>query len=142
MVNSLRKNSWIIIVLLCIIGGTIYYMVTGGAGFTTGTDSEKIGIVSGDTSLFVWFDDMESVTMVDIPEDFGETVAGGNGHNTVYGTYKNEKYGTYNVYVYTKQTQCIEIVHKDGVVLINDSSAKKTTSLYNTLIEKTTKSES
>ena len=138
MVNYFRKYSWIIIVMLCIIGGTIYYMVTGGSGFTMGTDSEKIGIVSGDTSLFIWYDDMESVNMVDIPEDFGTEVAAGTGNNTVYGSYKNDKYGLYTVYLYTKkQTQCIEIIHKDGVLLINDSSAKKTQSLYDTLISKT-----
>ena len=145
MVNSLRKNSWIIIVLLCIVGGTIYYMVTGGPGFTMGTDTEKIGIVTGsqesNTSLFIYYDDMESVELIDTPESFGTAVSENAGHNTVYGTYKNDEYGTYDVYVYTKVEQCVKVVYKDGVLLVNDSNKSKTNTLFKTLSEKSGKGE-
>lgn len=138
MPEKLRKYSWIIIVALLFIGGTIYFRLAGGPGFAVGVDSEKIGIVYGEDSNFIMFSDMDSISLINKPE-LGEAVNAQEGNGTVYGTYKNDIYGTYELFIYNKSSRCIEIRYKDGTLLLSDSNDKKTDALYIDIMKKSGK---
>ena len=103
-------------------------------------DEQSITIKSGLERLTIDYDDMVKVEKVD-SITVGSRVMGADLIKIYSGTFKNEQYGRYKLYVYKNVKDDIVIEHKDGFAVFNQDTSELTDSLYNDILEKFTNKE-
>ena len=103
-------------------------------------DEQSITIKSGLERLTIDYDDMVKVEKVD-SITVGSRVMGADLIKIYSGTFKNEQYGRYKLYVYKNVKDYIVIEYKDGFAVFNQDTSELTDSLYNDILEKFTNKE-
>jgi hypothetical protein len=124
-----------IIVFIIIIGYTIYTIMTGGnsVGFTW--KDTYVEIAAPDTkTVTILYDDIKSVE-IEENLDYGECIDGGKNRTWNYGTWENNRWESYQLFVKPKLEKCIVLTKSDdSVIVINSESDKVTSSIYENLL--------
>lgn len=128
-----RKLAAVIIAVLFLIG--IVQALTGSRGFvTTEINDTHLGVdgTYGDP-VFLELSSISDIQLVD-SFDFGTCIEGEETKNTVSGTYSCDKYKSYTVHAYTKES-CIVVHSSNGVLVFNCGSDSHTKEMYEQLTD-------
>lgn len=124
--------------IFCIVA--IFAMFTGGFQGTNGMvsyqmDGEKLGITFQDHApVFIPYEEIEDVEWRDT-FSMGDSIESGQWDGGWYGTYENEEYGKYQLYLYSDVGNYIVIHSEQGVLVFNDSTEKSTRQAFQRLQE-------
>ena len=119
-------------VLYAVIFLAAYYLITSLVGdFSTSVkfDTNDTITISGPrkTSVTVAYEDIDSIELVTLG-DPGTAAGGGTSRSYYWGTWKNDEYGTYSLFVSKKSSEAILIKTKDGKVILFNQQDNPTTS--------------
>ena len=131
--DKVAKRITIIAVPLVLIGVTVL-LFTGNIKVTFAETSFKIK-ASYIEDLTVNYADVESI---EYREEFDSGVRemGFGSPRLSMGTFRNDEFGRYTIYAYTKAESYV-VLHRDGKVLvIAGKTAQETKAIYDTLVEK------
>ncbi len=101
---------------------------------TVTTDMQAVTIKSALERLVIDYDDMVKVEKVDSIK-IGSRVMGADLIKIYSGTFKNDEYGRYKLYIYKDVKDYIVIEHEGGFVVFNQNSQDLTDQLYNAILE-------
>lgn len=133
-----RTRSFTILLLIAIfVFGTIQALSGRSGSVTAQMDSAMLGVLGSlEQPTFVSLDEITQVRLADTVS-FGECVAAEETQNTLSGLYKNDAFGVYTLYVYTKSGPYIVVSYGDGDTLVfNLKTEKQTRNFYEDLAEK------
>lgn len=126
---SARTRNFVFIVGILTVASILYM-----TGFTTrigfqGIDGGMRLSGPNQSGITIYFDDITSMSYSSEP-DYGEAIDGGVKSNCMYGTWKNDEYGTYLAYTSTRIPGCVWITTKDAVIAFNYESKDTTEAFY------------
>lgn len=133
--DEIKKNRNLTIALfaLIIVGFIVYGVYTGNKsqGFEAGENFIRISGPEG--SNYSKTIEYNNVVSVEVKNDenyqLGECVQGEQTKKLIYGTWVNEQYGEYTLYVVPKLTTYCVLTTTDGVVVLNLESNRTTAEL-------------
>ncbi len=102
---------------------------------TVTIDNQSVTIKSALERLVIDYDEMVKIEKVDSIKA-GSRVMGADLIKIYSGTFKNEEYGRYKLYIYKNISDYIVIEYEDGFVVFNQDTNELTDQLYNTILEK------
>lgn len=128
-----RNMVWILAVFLCFTIYNVFF--TDQIGIAPATDHLDISFPSRDAiTVTVPFSELTDVALEQI-SDFGELTAGGNSAGYRWGTWKNEKWGSYTLCTSTKHSTCLVMITADATYVLNLPRKEDTRALYAALKE-------
>ena len=133
-----KRSFWLntAIVLILIVGATLYSMFGGNSG--SSLDMREDGITLSGPGEFTVSVEFADVASIEFREEFdrGNCIDGGSEKSYSYGTWENEEFGTYTLHVLTKVEACIVMTETDGdIVVFNIESADTTKAFTENLTE-------
>ncbi|EPR10330.1 PH domain-containing protein [Ruminiclostridium papyrosolvens] len=117
----------ITIVTLILAGILILFVGSVNVSITNNSVSVKGTFVSGTT---IPLNEITSIEYVD-SLDIGARQFGMGTYKMASGTYKNEKFGSYKLYSYSKVNAFVIIHYDDKILVFNQSDVESTKKLYN-----------
>ena len=133
--KSDKVALWITaIVVPLILIGVMILMVTGDITVTYGDASFRIGASYTD-DLTVQYGDIDSVEYRE-SFDAGSREMGFGSPRLSTGTFKNDEFGRYTIYAYTRGEGAVVLKNGDKVLVIVGKTAEETKAIYDTLAAK------
>jgi hypothetical protein len=121
------KNYTKLIITIVIIAALVSLMVFSNV--TVKLSDTKIDVRCGMDHYTVLVEDITSVETISSLA-VGVRVMGADLITKYSGTFKNDTYGSYKLFIYKESGSCIEITTTKGVVVLNQKTAEDTLSLY------------
>lgn len=133
--KSDKVALWITVIFVpLILVGVLVLMVTGNIEVTYGDTSFQVVATYSD-DLTVRYEDVDSVEYRE-SFDVGVREMGFGSPRLSMGTFKNEEFGRYTIYGYTKGEGAVVLKQGDKVLVIVGKTAEDTKAIYDTLAEK------
>lgn len=131
-----RKKSALIAALIIAVSFILcaFLLFTGDISFELNENEFSI-VADFYEDLTVKYEDVDSIELR-VSEDRGSRVFGYGSPKLLMGNFKNEEFGNYTRYSYTKCENEIAIFSNGHVLVISGETEDKTTEIYNILIEK------
>ena len=136
--SKARNRFDIIFCILFVVGVMFYREIAEDNSAHMVIGANAISITAADESKReVAFDEIESVALHDDFSDFdkGELVTGNEARTGISGTFRNEQFGEYGLYVTPKYKNYIVMETQEGVIVFNYESREDTVAVYNLISE-------
>lgn len=133
-----KKNIRNIIIIAAIfIGVTLYSIISGGDTMILDfTESTLTMHGVSDFTETMEYSDIESAEYMDSIPETGTMVSGYEKGQYSCGTWENEQYGTYRLFITDKAENCIKLTLTDGsIILFNYIQTYHTQEVYEMLLE-------
>ena len=132
---AVKKNKKIIIITAIIVTALIVIlMLSGGIKFEFTDDSLKVKPSFGG-SIELEYSELKTAYIEYREEKVpGTRVMGYGSAKLLYGQFRNDEFGNYTRYTYTKGEASIVIHTDDGIIVIADKTTEATRALYDELI--------
>lgn len=138
---SKKSKAAVIISVVCVVLVVAVLMFVGSISFTLGDDALRIKTTfGGGTTLR--YSDLKGATVEYREEAIdGIRVMGYASMRLLYGQFRNDEFGNYVRYTYTKADAYVVIYLGEDVIVLADKTAELTKSLYDGLIDKIAEAE-
>jgi len=118
MLMKRNKIANIIIIAAIFIGVTLYFIISGGDTMILDFEESTLTIHGvSDFTETVQYSEIESAELMDIPE-LGVMAEGYTKGQYSCGTWENEQYGSYRLFITDKATNCIKLKLTDGRIIV------------------------
>lgn len=135
--NMFGNKRNLIFIIVIFVGVTIYFIARNGSSpYSFSISDQTIKLAgSNDYSYSLPISSIKSMELTEI-DDYGEAVKDASDRSHICGTYRNDQFGQYDLWVIKKISQVIVITDTDGhVLVINYENARSTQELYKALDE-------
>lgn len=128
--SSVIASSVAVILVLAVV----ILMFVGKLSFVFGEESLEIGTTFG-AGMEIKYSDIDSVRLAEDGVD-GIRVGGFASSTLLFGMFKNDEFGVYTRYTYTKCDSAVVIISRGEEIVISDADDESTKALYEMILQR------